>query len=67
LKERGKKEMEKIIVFFSVPIFLLLVLLIAVFVLAHYSGNEQTSKTTQASVNAPDEPDRSEGADRLAT
>ena len=36
--------MEKVIVLFSVPIFLVLVLLIALFVLAHYSGNEQTSK-----------------------
>ena len=59
--------MEKIIVFLSVPIFLLLVLLIAVFVLAHYSGNEQTAKTPQASEKTPDAPDRSEGADRLAT
>jgi len=32
--------MEKIIVLFSVPIFLLIVLLIVVFVLAKYSGNE---------------------------
>jgi hypothetical protein len=59
--------MEKILVLFSVPIFLLLVLLIAVFVLAHYSGNEQTAKTAQTSVKAPDTPDRSEGADRLVT
>ncbi len=59
--------MEKIIVLFSVPIFLLLVLLIAVFVLAHYSGNEQTAKAAPAEVKAPDVPDRSEGTDRLAT
>ncbi len=32
--------MEKVLVLFSVPIFLLIVLLIAVFVLANYSGNE---------------------------
>jgi hypothetical protein len=59
--------MEKIIVFFSVPIFLLLVLLIAVFVLAHYSGNEQTGKTAPAEVKAPEAHDTSEGADSLAT
>ena len=59
--------MEKILVLFSVPIFLLLVLLIAVFVLAHYSGNEQTAKTAPGKVKAPDTPDRSEGADSLAT
>ena len=59
--------MEIVLVLFSVPIFLLLVLLIAVFVLAHYSGDEQTAKKAQASVQAPDTPDRSEGADRLAT
>lgn len=59
--------MEKILVLFSVPIFLLLVLLIAVFVLAHYSGNEQTGKTAPAEVKAPDTLDTSEGADNLAT
>jgi hypothetical protein len=59
--------MEKVIVLFSVPIFLLIVLLIAVFVLAHYSGNEQTAKTAPAEVKAPDTPDTSEGADSLAT
>jgi hypothetical protein len=55
--------MEKVIVLFSVPIFLLIVLLIAVFVLAKYSGNEPTK-------NAPTEvksPDTSEGADSIAT
>jgi hypothetical protein len=59
--------MEKVIVLFSVPIFLLIVLLIAVFVLAHYSGNEQTSKTAPAEVKTPDTPDTNEGADSLAT
>ena len=59
--------MEKILVLFSVPIFLTLVLLIAVFVLAHYSGNEQTAKTAPAEVKAPDTPDTSEGADSVAT
>ena len=62
--------MEKVIVLFSVPLFLIIVLLIAVFVLAHYSGNEQTSKTAPAEVKAPDTPDTpgtSEGADSLAT
>jgi hypothetical protein len=56
--------MEKIIVLFSVPIFLLLVLLIAVFVLAHYSGNEQTAKSSPAEAKAPD---KTEGADSVAT
>jgi hypothetical protein len=59
--------MEKVIVLFSVPIFLLLVLLIAVFVLAHYSGNEQTAKTAPSDMKIPDTPDKSEGADSLAT
>ena len=59
--------MEKIIVLFSVPIFLLLVLLIAVFVLARYSGNEQTAQSAPPEVKAPDTPDRSAGADSLAT
>ena len=59
--------MEKILVLFSVPIFLLIVLLIAVFVLAKYSGDEQTTKTTPAEVKAPDTPDTNEGADSLAT
>ena len=38
--------MEKVIVLFSVPIFLVLVLLIALFVLAHYSGNEPAKGTS---------------------
>jgi hypothetical protein len=59
--------MEKVLVLFSVPIFLVLVLLIALFVLAHYSGNEQTSKTAPKEVKAPDTPDTSEGTDSLAT
>ena len=59
--------MEKIIVLFSVPIFLILVLLLCVFVLAHYSGDEQTTKTTSAEVKAHDKPDTSEEADSLAT
>ncbi len=59
--------METIIVFFSVPIFLLLVLLIAVFVLAHYSGDEQTTKAAPAEVKAPDTAEPSGGADSLAT
>ncbi len=59
--------MEKIIVLFSVPIFLLLVLLIAVFVLAHYSGNEQTAKPTPEAVKEADTPDQTKGADNLAT
>ncbi len=59
--------MEKILVLFSVPIFLLLVLLLAVFVLAHYSGNEQTGKIAPRHLNESDTPNRSEGADSLAT
>jgi hypothetical protein len=59
--------MEKVIVLFSVPIFLLFVLLLAVFVLAHYSGNEQTSKSAPAEVKATDTPDTTEGTDSLAT
>ena len=57
--------MEKVIVLFSVPIFLVIVLLLALFVLAHYSGNEQTSKTAPAEVKASDTPDTSEGADNV--
>jgi hypothetical protein len=56
--------MEKVIVLFSVPLFLLIVYLMAVFVLANYSGNEQTAKTAPPEVKAPD---KSEGADSLAT
>jgi hypothetical protein len=59
--------MEKVLVLFSIPIFLVLVLLIAVFVLAHYSGDEQTSKTAPAEVKAQDPQDTSEGADSMAT
>ena len=59
--------MEKILVLFSVPIFLTCVLLIAVFVLAHYSGDEQSGKTAPAEVKASDKSDTSEGADSLAT
>jgi heme/copper-type cytochrome/quinol oxidase subunit 2 len=56
--------MEKVIVLFSVPIFLLVVLLLAVFVLAYYSGNEQTSKTAPEEMKAPD---KSESTDSLTT
>ncbi len=59
--------MEKVIVLFSVPIFLILVLLLCLFVLAHYSGDEQTTKTAPAEVKVQDTPDTSEGADSLAT
>ncbi len=59
--------MEKIIVFFSVPIFLTLVLLISLFVLAHYSGDEQTTKSAPAEVKASERPEQSEGADSLAS
>ena len=59
--------MEKVLVLFSVPIFLLIVLLLAVFMLSKYSGNEQTSKTARAEVKTPDTPDTSEGADSHTT
>ncbi len=44
--------MEKILVLFSVPIFLIVVLLIAVFVLAHYSGDEP-EKEASVKTNTP--------------
>ncbi len=59
--------MEKIIVLFSIPLFLILMLLLCVFVLAHYSGDEQTTKTAPAEVKAQDTPDTSDGADSVAT
>jgi hypothetical protein len=52
-KERAKNEMEKILVLFSVPIFLVIVLLIVVFVLAKYSGDEP-AKTAAVEMKAPD-------------
>ena len=55
--------MEKVLVLFSVPLFLLIVLLIVVFVLANYSGNEP-AKGSPAEVKAPD---KTEGADSVAT
>ena len=55
--------MEFFILMISVPLFLILVLLIAVFVLANYSGNEPV-KGSPAEVKAPD---TTEGADSLAT
>lgn len=58
--------MEKVIVLFSVPLFLLLVTLIAVFVLANYSGNEPT-KTASTEVKTPDSIDTTESTDNLAT
>ncbi len=45
--------MEKVIVLFSVPLFLLIVLLIVVFVLANYSGNEP-AKIASTEVKAAD-------------
>jgi hypothetical protein len=45
---------------------LLLVLFLAVFVLAHYSGSEQTTKTAPAEVKTTHTSDRSEGADSVA-
>jgi hypothetical protein len=54
--------MEKVIVLFSVPIFLLIVLLIAMFVLANYSGTEPAKGSPEVKV-----PDKTEDADSLAT
>ena len=45
--------MEKVLVLFSVPIFLVIVLLIVVFVLAKYSGDEP-AKTAAVEMKAPD-------------
>ena len=63
--------MEKVIVLFSVPLFLLFVLLIVLFVLANYSGNEPAkSAPDEPAKSAPTEvksPDTSEGADSIAT
>ncbi len=56
-------DLELIIVLFSVPLFLLIVYLLAVFVLANYSGTEP-AKGSPAEVKAPD---KTEGADRVAT
>ena len=60
--------MEKVIVLFSVPIFLTFVLLLALFVLAHYSGNEPAkgASTKDAPIEAK-APDTTEGTDSIAT
>ena len=60
--------MEFFILMISVPLFLIVVLLISVFVLANYSGNEPAkgspTKGSPAEVKAPD---TSEGADSIPT
>ena len=60
--------MEFFILMISVPLFLLVVLLISVFVLANYSGNEPAkgapTKDSPTEVKAPD---TTEGADSIAT
>ncbi len=43
---------------------MLLVLLIAVFVLAHYSGDEQTTKAAPAEVKAPERPEPNEWGEK---
>ncbi len=53
--------MEFFILIISVPLFLIVVLLISVFVLANYSGNEPT-KAAPADENAPD---TTEGEDNV--
>ena len=53
--------MEFFILMISVPLFLLVVLLISVFVLANYSGNEP-AKGSPTEVKAPD---TTEGADHV--
>jgi flagellar basal body-associated protein FliL len=55
--------MELFILIISVPLFLIIVLLLSVFVLANYSGNEP-AKADPAEVK---EPDTSEGADHVVT
>lgn len=45
--------MEMVILLLSVPLFLAIVLLLSVFVLAEYSGNE-TTEGAPAKVNTPD-------------
>ena len=60
--------MEFFILMISVPLFLLVVLLISVFVLANYSGNEPANGSpTQDSSNEAKAPDTTEGADSIAT
>ena len=60
--------MEKVIVLFSVPIFLVSVLLIALFVLANYSGNEPAKGTSTKDAHTETKtPDTTEGADSIAT
>jgi len=56
-------DLELIIVLFSVPLFLLIVYLLAVYVLANYSGTEP-ARGSPAEVKAPD---KTEGADSVAT
>jgi hypothetical protein len=55
--------MEFFILMISVPLFLIIVLLLSVFVLANYSGQEP-AKDAPAEVKAPD---ITEGADSAAT
>jgi hypothetical protein len=60
--------MEFFILMISVPLFLLVVLLISVFVLANYSGDEPANGSPTK--DAPTEvkaPDTTEGADSIAT
>lgn len=58
--------MEKGIVLFSLPLFLILVLQIAVFVLAYYPGTEPVM-TASTEVNAPDTTVRIKGTESLST
>jgi hypothetical protein len=53
--------MELFILMISVPMFLIIVLLLSVFVLANYSGNEP-AKAAPANVKAPD---TTEGEDHV--
>jgi hypothetical protein len=55
--------MEKVLVLFSVPLFLLIVLLIVVFVLAKYSGNEPAKGSPTGMTAA----DKTEDADSITT
>jgi flagellar basal body-associated protein FliL len=63
--------MEFFILIISVPLFLIVVLLISVFVLANYSGNEPAKSApdepAKSAPTAVKSPDTSEGADSIAT
>ena len=60
--------MEFFILMISVPLFLIVVLLISVFVLANYSGNEPAKGSpTEDSPTGVAAADKTEGADSVTT